>query len=157
MTAPDSTLVDTLARQVALRPGHAAIRRGERVLSFADLDAESARLAQALRAMGVMRGDRVACLSQHHIECLLLTLAACRLGAVCMPVNWRLAPDEMAYIIDHGQASFLMADAAFLDVVPHGHLPSLRQVVAISPTCVWAKAAVAAHARAAIAKNMFFM
>ncbi|MFY7913791.1 MAG: long-chain-fatty-acid--CoA ligase [Rubrivivax sp.] len=129
MTAPDSTLVDTLARQVALRPGHAAIRRGERVLSFADLDAESARLAQALRAMGVMRGDRVACLSQHHIECLLLTLAACRLGAVCMPVNWRLAPDEMAYIIDHGQASFLMADAAFLDVVPHGQLPSLRQVV----------------------------
>ena len=92
MTAADSTLVDTLARQVAVRPGRAAIRRGERVLSFADLDAESARLAQALRAMGVMRGDRVACLSQHHIECLLLTLAACRLGAVCMPVNWRLAP-----------------------------------------------------------------
>ena len=100
MAMADRTLVDTLARQVRERPLRPAIRRGGRVLGFAELDDESARLAQALKAMGVGPGDRVACLSQHHIECLLLTLAACRLGAVCLPVNWRLSSQELEYILD---------------------------------------------------------
>ena len=49
---------------------------------------------------------------------LLLTLAACKLGAVCMPVNWRLAPTEVAYILTHGEARFIMADAAAPTIVP---------------------------------------
>ena len=44
----------------------------------------------------------------------LLTLAAAKLGAVCMPVNWRLAPGEVQYIVDHGMAKLMMADKAFL-------------------------------------------
>ena len=129
MAMADRTLVDTLARQVRERPLRPAIRRGGRVLGFAELDDESARLAQALKAMGVGPGDRVACLSQHHIECLLLTLAACRLGAVCLPVNWRLSSQELEYILGHGQAVFLMVDAVFVPAVSRERLPALRVTV----------------------------
>ena len=125
----DTTLVDTLLRQARQRPRQPAIRHGARVLDFAALEAASARLARALLALGVGRGDRVACLSQHHVECLLLTLAACRLGAVCLPVNWRLARDELRYILDHGQAVFLLVDEAFAPLIDLPALPRLRAVV----------------------------
>ena len=131
----DRTLIDTLARQVRERPRRPAIRCHGRVLGFAELDDESARLAQALKAMGVGRGDRVACLSQRPIECLLLTLAACRLGAVCLPANWRLASEELAYILGHGQAVFLMVDAVFVPAVPRERLPALRVSVCTEGEC----------------------
>jgi acyl-CoA synthetase (AMP-forming)/AMP-acid ligase II len=113
----DLTLVDTLLRQSRDRPSQTALRCGSRTLTFADLDTHTARIANALARAGVRSGDRVACLTLAHIECLLLTLAACRIGAVCMPVNWRLASSEVAYILDHGQAVVLMADRQFLPLV----------------------------------------
>lgn len=72
--------------------------------------------------MNVGPGDRVACLTKNHIECLLLTLAACKVGALCMPVNWRLAPSEVAYIVEHGQAKLMMADASFVPGLAAGEL-----------------------------------
>lgn len=135
MEIADRTLIDTLKRLVRERPLLPAIRRGSRVLRFAELDEESARLAKALKAMGVGRGDRVACLSQHHIECLLLTLAACRLGAVCVPVNWRLSSQELEYILGHGEAVFLMVDAGFAPLVPRMSLPALRVIVCTECSC----------------------
>lgn len=113
----DRTVVDALYRHVAIKPDATAYRTGDKVLTFADVERATNQIANALVAMHVMRGDRVACLTRHHAECLLLTLAACKVGAVCMPVNWRLAPSEIAYIIEHGQAKFVMADAAFVSAL----------------------------------------
>lgn len=110
----DQTIVDALFRHVAGKPSAIAYQSGDRLLSFADLDRASNQIANALVAMQVQRGDRVACLTKHHLDCLLLTLGACKVGAVCMPVNWRLAPDELAYIMGHGQAKLVVADAGFL-------------------------------------------
>jgi long-chain acyl-CoA synthetase len=129
----DRSLLDALARHVSTRPNAPAYRTGDKVLSFGDVELATNRIANALVAMQVGPGDRVACLTRHHAECLLLTLAACKLGAVCMPVNWRLAPSEMAYIVEHGQAKFMMADEAFvspfLTTVGSVAAPSLRKVV----------------------------
>ena len=130
----DLTLVDTVQRQARERPQDAAIRCADRVLSFADLDRESSRVAAALGAIGVGRGDRVACLTQHHIECLLLMLGACKLGAVCVPVNWRLAAGEVAYVLGHSEAVFLLADAGFLSAAAGAPLPRLRWVVCTERT-----------------------
>ena len=110
----DKTIVDALYRHVQAKPTATAYQSADRVLNFAGLDRASNRIANALVSMQVQRGDRVACLTKHHLDCLLLTLAACKVGAVCMPVNWRLAPDELAYIMGHGQAKLVLADAAFL-------------------------------------------
>src|SRR4030095_3919094 len=113
VTKTDDTLIDTLKRQLSERPDMPAYRWGALTLSYADVQRETNRIANALVRRGVKREDRVACLTKHHVPCILLTLAACKVGAVCMPVNWRLAPSEAEYIIAHGQAKLLMIDEGF--------------------------------------------
>ena len=129
MNMDDRTLIDSLRRQLRERPDALAYRRGERKLSFAHVERATNRIANALAAMGVGRDSRVAVLTKHHIETLLLTLAACKLGAVCMPVNWRLAAPEIAYILKNGEAPFLMADQAFIATVRAADLGSVRTLV----------------------------
>jgi acyl-CoA synthetase (AMP-forming)/AMP-acid ligase II len=124
-----TTLLDGLRRQLRIRPHAPAFTVGARTLSFADVDAHAARIAGALRALGVGPGERVACLTRQPLECLLLTLAALRVGAVCMPVNWRLAAPEIAYIVDHGQAGFLMVDEAFVATARQAGLAGPRAIV----------------------------
>jgi len=113
----DQSILDALRRHVVCRPEAPAYRSGNEVLSFADVEQTTNRIAHALAAMNVGPGDRVACLTRHHVPCLLLMLGACKLGAVCMPVNWRLAAGEVAQILGHGQAKFAMVDAAFIGLV----------------------------------------
>ncbi len=114
-----------------------AYRTSDTVLSFTDVERASNRIANALAALQIGRGDRVACLTRHHLECLLLTLAACKLGAVCMPVNWRLAPGEVAYILTHGEARFIVADAAFIGSLlggaADGSVSTVRKLVCTKP------------------------
>jgi acyl-CoA synthetase (AMP-forming)/AMP-acid ligase II len=113
----DQNILDALRRHVACRPEAPAYRSGDELLSFANVEQTTNQIANALAAMNVGAGDRVACLTRHHVPCLLLMLAACKLGAVCMPVNWRLAAGEVAQILEHGQAKFAMVDAAFIGLV----------------------------------------
>ena len=112
--AKDQTLLDALVRHVKAKPDAVAYQSGTTQLTFKELDRKSNQIANALVAMKVQPGDRVASLTKYQVECFLLTLAACKVGAVCMPVNWRLAPDELAYIMGHGQAKLVMADAGFM-------------------------------------------
>ena len=67
-------------------------------------------------------------------ECVVLTLAACKVGAVCMPVNWRLAPPEIEYIISHGQARLMVSDAAFLEAMHAVRAPTLKTTLATEKT-----------------------
>lgn len=100
--ANDRTIVDALYRHLKAKPDAPAYRSKDVQLSFADLERATNQIANALVAMKVGHGDRVACLTKHHLPCVLLTLAACKVGAVCMPVNWRLAAGELDYILSHG-------------------------------------------------------
>jgi acyl-CoA synthetase (AMP-forming)/AMP-acid ligase II len=125
----DRSLLDALARHVATKPNAPAYRTGDEVLSFADVDRASNRIANALVSLNVGPGDRVACLTKHHTPCLLLTLAAIKLGAVCMPANWRLSANEVAYIVDHGQARLLVADVAFLPGLAEARMPLVRKLL----------------------------
>jgi long-chain acyl-CoA synthetase len=109
----DLTLLDALKRQLVERPDAAAYRWGPRTWSFRELERDTDRIANALVKQGIGQGDRVATLTKHHVPCMLLTLAAMKVGAVCMPVNWRLAPPEAEYILLHGQASLLLVDEGF--------------------------------------------
>ncbi len=104
-----------LRRQAAERPDAIAFRSAERTWTFAQVHEASSRIAQGLRALGVAPGDRVACLTRHVIETTLLALGACKIGAVCMPVNWRLSIDEARYILADGRARFLLTDALFAE------------------------------------------
>ena len=127
--ATGPTFIDVLHQQARSRPSALAYRCGDRRWTFADIERDTNRIANSLVAMGIGPGDRVAALTRFHVESLLLTLAAAKLGAVAMPVNWRLAPGEVRYIVDHGGAKLMLADRAFLPLVDRAGMPSQQQVV----------------------------
>lgn len=122
----NGTLGQALLRQRMARPDAVAFDTPSRGWTYAQVDDTVNRVAQALRAMDVGPGDRVACLTRHTAEAMILVLGASRLGAVCAPVNWRLAGPEIAYIVDNAQACFLLVDREFLAVIESLALPLLR-------------------------------
>ena len=65
----------------------------------------------------------MACLTRHGAECTLLIDAANRIGAVCAPLNWRLAAPEVAYVIGHSEARFVMVDREFFPLLQGQRLP----------------------------------
>ncbi|MFD7798790.1 AMP-binding protein, partial [Streptomyces anulatus] len=76
-------LVETARRQ----PGRPALRLGERVVTYAELDEHSARFAALLRAEGVRPGDRVALMLPNVPEFVVLYYGVLRAGAVVVPMN----------------------------------------------------------------------
>jgi long-chain acyl-CoA synthetase len=115
----------------AERGDRTALRFGERSWTFAELDADASRVAQALRAQGVGPGDRVAYLDKNSPEYFLLLFGAAKLGAVTVAVNWRLAPPEMAYVIDDAGAKVLAIGEEFLGHLAQMKLPGVSKVLVI--------------------------
>lgn len=106
-------VADVIRRQAAERGDMAAIRHGARTLTYRELDERSSRLAQALLASGVGRGSRVAHLDRTGPEVIELLFAASKIGAVVVPLNWRLAAPELARIVSDAAAPLLVAGSAF--------------------------------------------
>jgi long-chain acyl-CoA synthetase len=112
----DLRVADVVRERAALRGDSVAIEHDGRTLTFAALDARSSRLAQALRGAGVRAGDRVAYLDRTAPEVIELLFAVSKLGAVIVPLNWRLAAPELAAVIRDSQARVLIAGSAYADV-----------------------------------------
>lgn len=123
------TTIDLSRQQARIKPAAVAWSAPGKDWTFAEVETLTNRLAQGLRSIGLGRGDRVATLTHHQPECAILTLAAQKIGAVCMPVNWRLAAPEVEYILNDGQARFLMTDAEFLPMLATLKCPSLQTTV----------------------------
>src|SRR5882762_1067466 len=83
--------------------------------TYGDLDERTNRVAAALGAAGVGRGDRVAMLDKNTPLCLELMFAAAKCGAVYVPVNWRLAPNEVAAILADAEPRVFVSGAEFAD------------------------------------------
>jgi acyl-CoA synthetase (AMP-forming)/AMP-acid ligase II len=82
--------------------------------TYGEMAARVAALAGGLRARGVGRGQVVAILSYNCPEFLEALFAANHLGAIAMPINWRLAPAEVRYILDHSEARALVCDESLV-------------------------------------------
>ena len=126
---PDRLVGDVLRRHRAQRPDGLAWVTPSRRWTFAEVDAAANRIAQGLASLGIARGDRVACLTRHGADCTLLLVAASRLGAVCAPLNWRLAGPEVEYVVRHSEARFLLVDREFLPALEGRDLPLLQQTL----------------------------
>ena len=114
---------------------------GERTITYGELHARSSQVANALRAAGVGFGDRVAFVEKNGAEFFELTYGLTKLGAVIVPVNWRLAAPEMLQIIEDAGAAVVVVGVGVLR--PHrGHRgPSSRSVhtiVAVGSHSRWA-------------------
>jgi acyl-CoA synthetase (AMP-forming)/AMP-acid ligase II len=109
MGANLGVLVDHAART---SPDHPAVVFGESMWTYGQWLARIQRLAGAFRQSGVGRDDRVAVLSANRPEILEVFFAAWRIGAVVVPMNYRLHRDEVAYILQHSQAKALVYEQA---------------------------------------------
>src|SRR6185437_16388573 len=100
-------------------PGKTAIRFQGRTLTYATFAARIAAAARALKSrLGIGRGDRVAILSTNHPDYLVLLYACARLGAVLVPLNWRLAVPEQLFILTDAAAKVLVLEQAFDALLP---------------------------------------
>jgi fatty-acyl-CoA synthase len=108
-----------LGRSAEVFSTKTAVVYGSRQSTYGEFAAEATRLAHALVASGVRRGDRVAYLCPNIPEMLVAHFGVPLAGAVLVPINTRLAPEEIQYICDHSGARILVADTAFLpELVP---------------------------------------
>src|SRR5262245_3019441 len=92
-------LPEAIGRGRRAHPDRQALVFDGRALTHDELHARAERLATVLAAAGVGRGDRVALLLHNGFEFVESLLACHHLGAVAVPVNFRLAADEIAYIL----------------------------------------------------------
>ncbi len=79
-------------------------------VTFADLARRARAQAAGLDAMGIGPGERVAIVSHNSARLLASFFGVCGSGRVLVPINFRLQADEVAYIVDHAQASLLLLD-----------------------------------------------
>ncbi|MGB0406807.1 MAG: AMP-binding protein, partial [Pseudomonadales bacterium] len=119
MTALANNIGDLLTRRAALNPEREAVfdvARGLR-LSFASLAERAHRLANALIDDGVKPGDRVGLLLMNSAEFIESFFAIARLGAVVVPLNWRLTAEELRFILQDSGTTTLIFDEDFADTV----------------------------------------
>jgi long-chain acyl-CoA synthetase len=100
-----TTTADVLRQRAELQPDQVAITFEGDVRTYADLNVRSNQVAQGLAAAGVKAGDRIAVLDRNRLEHSEVMFAAAKLGATYLPVNWRLAPDEVAYVLANSGAA----------------------------------------------------
>jgi len=106
----DFTVFDLFVRNARAASKKTAIVAGNQTVTFAELLQLSERLASGLARQGIGQGDRFAVLSMNHPGFFVVLGAAARLGAILVPLNWRLAEDELQYIMQDSGAKMLVAD-----------------------------------------------
>ena len=97
------------------RPAAPALVVDEHTISFGELDARSSRAAQAFAAAGIGFGDRVAFVERNGAEFFEVVFGLAKLGAVAVPVNWRLAAPEMRHVVEDSGATLVVVGQDFFD------------------------------------------
>jgi len=119
------TLADIVTRNAAFSPGKLALRCEGASLTYAQFSARIEAMAGALAGrFGVGRGDRVAHLGLNSPDLPVLLYACARLGAMLVPLNWRLAGPELVFIVADAEPKVLAVEAEFAR-----HLEALAEAV----------------------------
>ena len=114
------TLADTLRRTAARVPDRLGLACGATRWTYREFHAVSERLAAALLARGIRRGDKVAVLARNSHGFVALRYALMRLGAVMVPINFMLQPDDVAFILNHSGARMLACDSGMVEIACKG-------------------------------------
>ena len=122
------TVADAVAGHARLRPHKIGARDSRRALSFAQWHQRANRLANGLRALGLVKGDRVALLAYNCVEWMEMYVALARAGLVAVPINFRLTAPEIAYIASHCEARAFIVQGELQDRVE-----PIRSELAIAP------------------------
>jgi fatty-acyl-CoA synthase len=116
METPLSPL-DFARRARRLYPGFEAVVDGDQRFTYAAFFDRCDRWSAALQSLGVRQGDRVAYIAPNTHAQLESFYAVPQIGAVLVPINYRLTPEDFAYLIAHSGSHVVCADAEYLDAV----------------------------------------
>ena len=113
------------------RPDGPAFDQDGRVTSYAEVDVLTRQLIALLQRHGIGKGDRIAWLGKNRDTYFLLYIAAARMGAVMVPIGWRLAPREIAFILTDTEAKLLFSDGEFVEIAGRvaGEVPANPEVI----------------------------
>jgi long-chain acyl-CoA synthetase len=131
-------LVDHFLTASASRwPDKVALVCGQRRLTYREIDESANRLADALRRLGVNRGDRVATFLENSVEAVISIFGILRAGAVLVPIGPTVKSDKLAYILRDCEASALITDQHAIPAVADAvvRAPSV-QVTFVGGDCV---------------------
>jgi len=124
-----------LEKAVSLYPDKEAVVSGEKRFTYEQFADRTYRLANSLRSMNIFKGDRVAILHQNSHEYLESYFALAQLGGILVPLNFRLSPKELAFILKDSGAGIMIASARFRDKVK-----SILEMETFLSRIIWAGA-----------------
>jgi acyl-CoA synthetase (AMP-forming)/AMP-acid ligase II len=108
-----ATLAGLMSLRASERPTAIAMRFGDRITTYAELDARSNQVARALTAMGLRPGDRVAYLGKNSDRYFELLFGTAKANLIFVPANWRLAPPELTTILRDASPRVLFLGSGF--------------------------------------------
>lgn len=114
-----SNFAEILRGQAVRRADHEALVDGDRRWTYAALDSDVDRYAAALLEAGITSTDLVGVLGRNHATYVLELLALARIGAIAVPLNWRLHANEQAYVVAQAGIGCLLYDDDFREVAEH--------------------------------------
>jgi acyl-CoA synthetase (AMP-forming)/AMP-acid ligase II len=110
-------IADLFEHAVDAAPDNPALKVGDRVATYADLERDSNRLAHYLASRGVTAGDHVAIYSKNSIEHVIAVLATVKLRATTINVNYRYVEGELDYLFDNADVVALLFERTYADLV----------------------------------------
>src|SRR5271154_3342245 len=125
------TLADVPRHHAKTRPDAVALIDGERVTTYRTFDERCSRVANGLLALGVKPGARIAAMDQNSDRYFEILFGVAKIGAVRVSVNWRLAPPEIAYILNDARAEIIFIGEQFAGLLEaaRGELKHLKHVI----------------------------
>jgi len=120
-----------LRRAAEVYPGKAAVIHGERAYTYREFHERCSRLASALAARGIGRGDTVAVMAPNVPALLESHYAVPGLGAVLNALNYRLDPATIAFCLEHGEARVLITDREFSPLIAEALKKVRREIFVV--------------------------
>ncbi|MFT3866496.1 MAG: AMP-binding protein [Solirubrobacterales bacterium] len=125
----NSRVADWVRTHAEWTPDKAALATDERIFTFAELNSRVNRLATGMRGLGVRPGDRVALFATDSTMYIETLLACAKLGAVYVPLNFRLATPELELLLRVSGAETLFFSERYTEAVRAVDVPGLRTTI----------------------------
>ena len=104
-------LEDYLLKNVSNQPSKIALQDSRRTITYSEMLNECREMIVSLRARGIQPGDRVAVISRNRVEFILSAFACFLGGYIFQPVNFRLSPTELSYVLQDSEPSTVIIEA----------------------------------------------
>jgi len=113
----DYTIYSFIKRNARVNGNRTALISGNQKITHRQFLEKVDQLSCGLLGAGLKRGDRIGVLGQNSLEYVYLYGAAAKVGAIMIPINWRLDPEEIKYVISDGAPKILFASPEFQDTI----------------------------------------